>query len=205
MEKLPKDVAFKIFLDLSPPDVINFCLTDKANKKRICDNPEFWIKKLEKDYPYTLLLPLKHKIPLSNPKNTYIREFTNFQKKIEEYVKDIDVPLNGKFLENYEKSKINIQDLRKEFARDIHKTVSELFERIEDDEQRFMFYRGSLSKQIIEKHLKKYFGNITDTGFNTPDGFSSLTIFLQQNIGRPTREKLERGREYRKLAASYNM
>jgi hypothetical protein len=41
MLTLPKDVQRKLALDLSPPDLIHLCLSNKEIKKDVCDSKGF--------------------------------------------------------------------------------------------------------------------------------------------------------------------
>lgn len=42
MEKLPKDVVSEMALNLSQPDLINFCLTSTKQNKEICNNKKIF-------------------------------------------------------------------------------------------------------------------------------------------------------------------
>lgn len=83
METLPPDVLRKIALEMSPPDLIKFCSTEKRMNVNICDSKDFWLKKLEIDYPEALIITYRDGLPLINPKRTYIRKFTEVSKLIE--------------------------------------------------------------------------------------------------------------------------
>ena len=88
METLPKDIQRKLALEFSPPDLINFCLTNKQTYEDICNSKDFWRRKLEIDFPYVAAYFVKNNLVLSNPKNTYIKKFTEVSQKIEKFVKD---------------------------------------------------------------------------------------------------------------------
>lgn len=54
MERLPKDVLIMLALDLSNQDILHFCSTSKKINLSICNNNTFWMKKLNKEYPFTI-------------------------------------------------------------------------------------------------------------------------------------------------------
>jgi hypothetical protein len=84
--ELPKDIQIKLALELSPKDLINLCLASKGTYEKICDSKDFWRQKLQKDYPKLFYYYQKQNKILLNPKNTYIRKFTEISKEIENYV-----------------------------------------------------------------------------------------------------------------------
>ena len=81
---LPADIQRKLALELSPPDMINLCLTSKQQMANICESKDFWLKKLEQDYPEALLITYRDNLPLINPKRTYLRKFQEVSKVVEE-------------------------------------------------------------------------------------------------------------------------
>lgn len=93
MDKLPKDLIFKLTEDLSPQDFVNFCASNTSeNIARACNMEEIWDKRLEKDFPYIIQnfdFTNKHK------KEIYIRVFTS--------ISDISDFLTNKILEEYAK------------------------------------------------------------------------------------------------------
>lgn len=50
MDQLPLDVLEKMSMELSGKDLLKFCQTD-ARTRRLCDNPQFWERRFQKDYP----------------------------------------------------------------------------------------------------------------------------------------------------------
>lgn len=82
MQSLPKDVAMEMALNLSPPDLINFCSTQK-NYKIICDSKIFWLKKFSKDYPN------EKEITMENAKEVYVRKFRVVSIKIENFIDEM--------------------------------------------------------------------------------------------------------------------
>ena len=87
MEKLPKDIAIEMALNLSPPDLINFCSASKT-QNRVCNSDYFWRKKLEKDYPEELLEFYETGSPIANPRQVYINKFTFLSRQIEGFVEE---------------------------------------------------------------------------------------------------------------------
>ena len=92
METLPKDLKRKIALDLSPADVVRFCLADTELNKEICQSDAFWRLKYAKDYPDLFHYHDKNGVPLRYPKNAYMRTFSNYRKTLEEFSKKYSVP-----------------------------------------------------------------------------------------------------------------
>lgn len=117
MEGLPKDINREILLNLSPPDIINFCLTNKEKKTIICDSNEFWFKKLEKDYPSELRDHYKYGTPV-NAKNRYIKRFTYVSKNIENIVTDIKHTVYGV---------LNSKYLNKTYDDDLYRKLYEVY------------------------------------------------------------------------------
>jgi hypothetical protein len=85
-DKFPIDIQRKILLELSPMDLINFCRTNKENLEKFCQDKVFWRLKLEHDFPDDFLSYQKKKLVLKNPKNTYIKLFTEETRNIEKEV-----------------------------------------------------------------------------------------------------------------------
>lgn len=85
--QMPKDLQRKVALELSPSDLINFCVTNKNVNVEICESKDFWRLKLEKDYPEVFNYFSKGKLILKNPKNTYIRRFTEVSREVEIFVR----------------------------------------------------------------------------------------------------------------------
>ena len=48
--KLPKDIIIYIALLLEKPDIISYCKTSKKFDDTICQNKQFWVQKLERDF-----------------------------------------------------------------------------------------------------------------------------------------------------------
>lgn len=101
METLPKDVQRKLALEFSPPDLINFCLTNKQTYEDICNSKDFWRRKLAIDFPYVSAHFVKNNLVLSNPKNTYIKKFTEVSQNIiyNVYMKLLQNPLQNIYFE----------------------------------------------------------------------------------------------------------
>ena len=50
MDKASKDVLFMIALDLSLPELLNWCLSSKRVNQKVCQNRDVWISKLKRDF-----------------------------------------------------------------------------------------------------------------------------------------------------------
>lgn len=109
MENLPKDLRRKIALELSPSDLIRFCVSEKKMYEEICNSKEFWREKIARDFPEVFSYFQRHKMILHNPKNTYIRKFTEIFKMIDEFVnqfpKNIQTQLYNDIYNLYEEKK----------------------------------------------------------------------------------------------------
>lgn len=86
METLPKDVRFEIAMNLSPPDLINLCLSEKKQNIEVCASKDFWRRKLEKDYPEEFIEFYMKGIPVANPKSIYVNRFTEISRAIEKFI-----------------------------------------------------------------------------------------------------------------------
>jgi hypothetical protein len=137
MKSLSKDITRKIALELSTYDLIKFCLTDKKSYRDICDSKDFWRQKLMIDYPIFVAYYQKNNLILKNPKNTYIRKFTEKAKEIENLL-----------------DKLGISDpaIRKEMEKDILS--------IYNDHPRWNKYTKNLKEQ--EKSFNIYWNYILD-------------------------------------------
>jgi len=51
MNKLHKDLIALLALNLSFPDIISLCQTKKRIDQSICQNPNFWRQKIQRDFP----------------------------------------------------------------------------------------------------------------------------------------------------------
>lgn len=77
METLSKDVKFEMALNLSPRDVLSFCLTSKKNSD-ICNSDIFWYRKTMHDYANLR----KYKLERESWKRFYIRIIRDIAKLI---------------------------------------------------------------------------------------------------------------------------
>lgn len=89
MENLPKDILVTIALEYNLPDIINFCQTSKKINNKVCNNNDFWINKIYKDFNINFIE--NHKFPRSRrlrenymktiPARKYYLEIDSFLKK----------------------------------------------------------------------------------------------------------------------------
>ena len=77
MDVLPKDIKIQIALELSPPDLLKFCLSKKNNN--ICNSQHLWRRKLERDFQVVSLSP--------DPRAEYSRIITEIQRIADSYMR----------------------------------------------------------------------------------------------------------------------
>lgn len=82
---IPKDVLIMMMLDLDLPDVLKMCRSNKRFNEILCQNPLFWRKRLEKEYP---------KLDISNVKD-YKGLYSYLKRKIRKGEKWGDLTPNG--------------------------------------------------------------------------------------------------------------
>ena len=92
METLPKDVRRKIALELSPADIVRFCLAESESNKEICQSDAFWRLKIQRDFPDLFYHYDKYGLHLKHPKNTYLKTVSKYRKAIEDFSKKYTVP-----------------------------------------------------------------------------------------------------------------
>ena len=128
MESLPKDLRRKLALELSPSDLIRFCVSEKKMYQEICESKEFWREKIRRDFPEVFNYFERHKMVLRNPKNTYIRKFTEVSKFIDEFVQsypeNIRAVLYNDIYDIYEDKKrdldVNYKKLSEVYKYNVH-------------------------------------------------------------------------------------
>jgi len=74
MEKLPKDILIEIALDLDLQSIFGYCLSSKYINEKVCENKNFWINKLYKDFN------IDHRESKLSAKKYYL-ELNNLLKK----------------------------------------------------------------------------------------------------------------------------
>lgn len=121
METLPKDVRIELAMNLSPPDLINFCATEKKQSLEICASKDFWRKKLEKDYPEEFLDFYAMGQPIANPKDVYIRRFTEISRRIEEFIPEFLQKFFGNPFVKY---------LGKDYKKDLYNSIFSLYQEL---------------------------------------------------------------------------
>lgn len=70
-DKLPNDVIIHMALDMSLDQVYNLCLVKKKFNKLICNNTNFWIQKLLKDFKTDWKTKEDNKYNAKTPKSLY--------------------------------------------------------------------------------------------------------------------------------------
>lgn len=117
-ETIPDDMKRKIALELSPPELINLCLTNKSFKNSICDSDAFWLQKLQIDYPEEFVYVYDRGLKMTNPKGTYILRFTEISRTIENYIPEFIHDNLGKRFAKY---------LTKKYKKDLFKTLYNIY------------------------------------------------------------------------------
>ena len=54
MEKLDKNLLIETAIELDLKDLISLCQVSKRMRNILCDNKDFWMRKLHKEFPYTI-------------------------------------------------------------------------------------------------------------------------------------------------------
>ena len=92
MHRLNKDELSVISMNLDLPVLLNLCESSKDLKEKVCNNPNVWNYKLDKDYPEYKELDLSFLSPYS-PRELYVFMYQlNYIKKLlntKETLKDI--------------------------------------------------------------------------------------------------------------------
>ena len=159
MESLPKDVAIEMALNLSPPDLINFCSASKA-QNRICNSNDFWRRKLDKDYPGDFAPGTV----LKNAKELYIKRFTYVSRRIEEFMENI---IREAFPKNFSRF------LNPEYKKELYLKLYKLYEMVkneeykedgESEEDRHMYESDN-----IDNELEDYIPTCSLNGYESID------------------------------------
>ena len=156
MENLNKDELFLLAMELDLPSILNLCKTSKYLNKMVCENPNLWRSKLNKDYPYLnisevkdlkgLYLYLKKRAKISD-KRSYVsirfNEFNNTYNMLgqggESYI-----------LKDNNKKVINLSSLKLRFP----DTPPEFLEFLFQGDVRFAIHFDKV-KEIIENYKDK--------------------------------------------------
>lgn len=158
MEKpIPDDMKRKIALELSPPDLINLCLTNKSFKNSICDSDAFWLQKLELDYPEEFIHVYDRGLKMTNPKGTYILRFTEISRTIENYIPEFIHDNLGERFSKY---------LTKKYKKDLFKTLYNIYSKrlevfkenpdADEDELKnlLLYFEGEIYNMIPNPHAE---------------------------------------------------
>ncbi len=79
-----------VALEMEPVDLIIFCSSQREFYEKVCWSNDFWILKLEKDYPNAFNYYKRYNIPFKNPKNIYIRIFKKDAEFVEKSLEHIN-------------------------------------------------------------------------------------------------------------------
>lgn len=96
METLPKDVVEKVVNELSPSELINFCISSAS--KNICKDNAFWSRRFKKDYSF--LVPYFSDLS-TNAKKRYLETFLSISQEAEKAMKKIIDWYGEEFVKNF--------------------------------------------------------------------------------------------------------
>lgn len=181
MDSLPNDIKRVVALELSPPDLIKFCLTNKNTNNAVCNSNDFWRQKLMIDYPQVFDYYVRNKMIIKNPKNLYIRKFTEVYSMIENFVDEEEFVSRYKFSESAEDFSI-VQvnpEMKDDLKKIIYLTFNEIYKNIPSVKSiveykipilfkihlkydRLVFNTKNLDKLILKLHNKDQMYNIRD-------------------------------------------
>lgn len=163
MDLLPGDIKRVMALNLNPPDLMNLCLTDKEFNKKVCDSNDFWRQKIKIDYPYVFdYYYVRNKTTIKNPKNLYIRKFTEIYSMIEKFV---DSEFEKKYLANQYADLMNFYKTHPEIKNDIKKTIYNSLNKFAKGDINYDSMLNIVKKDIIEKYpTLRYFGTLDFEG-----------------------------------------
>ena len=105
MDTLNKDELSVVVMNLDLPTLLNLCESSKELKAKVCNNPNVWNYKLEKDYPEYKELDLSFLSPYS-PREMYvfmyqldyIKKFLNTNESLKDVFLKKELNLNNKNL-----------------------------------------------------------------------------------------------------------
>lgn len=156
METLPNDIKRLVALELSPSDLIKFCLTDKNTNNAVCNSNDFWRRKLMIDYPLVFDYYVRNKMIIKNPKNLYIRKFTEVYIMIEKFV-DEEFVLGEYLTDEHEKLFIEMKDDLKKI---IYSTYDEILKLYPNNLKTVSEYKNSILNRINLKYRLRYFDSL---------------------------------------------
>ena len=179
MQQLSKDVKREIALDLSPPDLINLCSTQKEFNKEICESRDFWMRKLEKDYPEEFLQFHKKGIPVKNPKDRYIKKFTFISRQIESFIDEfIDKVFGYGFL----------KFLNEDYKKGLYKVIYDVYSEAKKDKEKDI---EELLNEAIDVYLFQDYNAVETTPVEMIEDFISFLLVYETQT-RIERKEVER-------------
>ena len=150
MDKASKDVLFMIALDLSLPELLNWCLSSKRVNQKVCQNRDVWISKLKRDFSDEDISYFKNVFPsYSNQQYQELYKFLYGLNKVKIFLTKLNViKSNYSLIQLYERKKL---DLRNYQLKDLPKELGLL-----TNLQRLYLYNNQL------KDLPKELGQLTN-------------------------------------------
>lgn len=162
MDTLPKDVVVEMALNLSPPDLINFCITEKRQNQIVCNSEIFWRRKLVKDYPG------EYDEGIKNAKSIYIDRFTRISSAIEAFIPIFITKIFGETFNNF---------FTVEYKKELYKKIYTIYKRLYDipdneDNEELILYE--IIDPSLEGYVPQYFV-LHDTDYSSA-GYRSVGL-----------------------------
>jgi len=150
---LPGDIKRKIAIELSPPDLVSFCMTNKKYNADVCNDQGFWRLKLQRDFPYR-----KYGLKFDDAKDTYMKEFLFIGKEIDTLLNRMKYELMIKAAQ----LKIPFELYRMMEFKKIYKFIDELDKMPYDTyEQIYNHIFDWVINNFISVHTGNFIGNVT--------------------------------------------
>jgi hypothetical protein len=185
--RLPADALRDIALASEYPDILHWCRTAKKFNTAICNEPNFWIRKLERDFPvaYANLIKRGPEIAKRNAKDTYGLAFSQeledkATKIITTATKDPRVRKINKELKELKKTEKALKKEKEKFIR-----------QIEDEGFALREQAFALRKTIHQRTPRKPGKNYIDMRVKFNEGMSwedDLTV-LEEAVGSKSYER----------------
>ncbi len=143
MEDLPNEIIYNIALDMNLKDILNSCLTSKKFYNIICDNENFWVTKLKRDFN------ILHDANISSAKEYYRNLLLRIKEAKKEYFALVQISetfkniSNGQFLKFPNGMKFYRQD------------ISNLFYKWKDDFADVLKILGEQKVSDLQANIEK--------------------------------------------------
>lgn len=156
MDKLDKNLLIETAIELDLKDLISLCQVNKRMRNILCDNKDFWMRKLYKEFPYTIarFRNVNYRNIYERTLNSVFREadFDEAGKQLNidwrKYLKFIDLNLTYFYKVTYLQFFIDFEFDLHEMSRFFSKHFAERF--IQAEEILFKKYRHLIVDDEIE-------------------------------------------------------